>query len=129
MLNPKKTKRQRQYLRNNMTKWEVRLWCDLKGKKMFGFKVRRQYGIENFILDFYCPKLKLAIEVDGDVHHYRKKQALDSRKDKLLKNEGIKLVRLNSYDLEEDYESIILYLEDIFKNRSRELNISFHENL
>jgi len=101
----------------------------LKGKKIFGFKVRRQYGIENFILDFYCPKLKLAIEVDGDVHHYRKKQVLDSRKDKLLKNEGIKLVRLNNYDLEEDYESIILYLEDIFKKRAHELNISFEENL
>lgn len=129
MLNPKKTKKQRQFLRNNMTKWEVRLWNDLKGKKMFGIKVRHQYVIENFILDFYCPKLKLAIEVDGDVHHFRKKQVLDSKKDKLLKNEGIKLVRLNNHDLEEDYESILIYLEDMFKNRARELNNSNNEDL
>jgi len=128
MLNPKKTKKQRQYLRNNMTKWEIRLWNDLKGKKMFGFKVRRQYGIKNFILDFYCPKLKLAIEIDGDVHHYRKKQILDSKKHDLLKSAGMKLVRLNNYDLEEDYESVVLYLEDIFKNRARELNISIRES-
>ena len=128
MLNPKKTKKQRQYLRNNMTKWEIRLWNDLKGKKMYGFKVRRQYGIENFILDFYCPRLKLAIEIDGDVHHFRKKHILDSKKDDLLKNKGIKLVRLNNYDFEDDYESMVLYLEDNFKSRAKELNVSFNEN-
>lgn len=112
-----------------MTKWEVRLWSDLKRKKMLGFKVRRQYGIENFILDFYCPKLKLAIETDGDVHHFRKKQILDSKKNDLLKSEGIKLVRLNNFDLEDDYESMVLYLEDIFKGRARELNDTYDENL
>lgn len=127
MLNPKKTKKARQYLRNNMTKWEIRLWNDLKGKKMFGFKIRRQYGIENFILDFYCPKLKLAIEIDGDVHHFREKQILDSKKNDLLKSEGIELVRLNNNDLEEDYESVVLYLEDIFKKIAREQNVSFNE--
>ncbi len=127
MLNPKKTKKQRQFLRNNMTKWEVRLWNDLKGKKMFGFKVRRQYGIENFILDFYCPKLKLAIEVDGDVHYFKKKMSTDARKNNKLAEEGIKLIRLKNEDLAEDYESVIVYLEDIFKARADKLNISFKE--
>ena len=127
MLNPKKTKKQRQFLRNNMTKWEVRLWNDLKGKKMFGFKVRRQYGIENFILDYYCPKLKLAIEVDGDVHYFKKKINTDARKNNKLAEEGIKLIRLKNEDLAEDYESVIVYLEDIFKARADKLNISFKE--
>ncbi|MCC5940648.1 MAG: DUF559 domain-containing protein [Balneolaceae bacterium] len=84
MLNPKKTKKQRQYLRRNMTKWEVRLLNDLKGKKMFGFKVRRQYGIDNYVIDFYCPELKLAIEVDGDVHYFQDKMDSDARKNKKL---------------------------------------------
>uniref|UniRef100_UPI0030EE6DC1 endonuclease domain-containing protein n=2 Tax=Rhodohalobacter sp. 8-1 TaxID=3131972 RepID=UPI0030EE6DC1 len=123
MLNPKKTKKQRQYLRNNMTKWEVILWNDLKGKNMLGFKVRRQYGIDNFVIDFYCPELKLAIEVDGDVHEFTSKKLSDSRKNDLLKDEGIKLIRLNNYDLEDDYESIVLYLEDIFKERARNIGI------
>ena len=127
MLNPKKTKKQRQFLRNNMTKWEVMLWNDLKGKKMFGFKVRRQYGIENFILDYYCPKLKLAIEVDGDVHYFKKKINTDARKNNKLAEEGIKLIRLKNEDLAEDYESVIVYLEDIFKARADKLNISFKE--
>jgi len=127
MLNPKKTKKTRQYLRNNMTKWEVRLWNDLKGKKMFGFKVRRQYGIDNYIIDFYCPKLKLAIELDGDVHYYRDKMESDIRKDQLLTDAGIKLIRLKNEDLAEDYESIVIFLEDLFKSRARELNIFVNE--
>jgi len=94
---------------------------------MFGFKIRRQYGIENFILDFYCPKLKLAIEIDGDVHHFKEKQILDSKKNDLLKTEGIELVRLNNNDFEEDYESVVLHLEDIFKKRARKQNFTLNE--
>lgn len=122
MLNPKKTKKQRQYLRNNMTKWEVRLWNDLKNKKMFGFKVRRQYGIDNLVIDFYCPELKLAIEVDGDAHYYQDKIEMDKRKDQRLHEEGIQLIRLKNKDLEEDYESTVIYLEDKFKARAYELH-------
>ncbi|PKD45039.1 hypothetical protein CWD77_06170 [Rhodohalobacter barkolensis] len=104
-----------------MTKWEVRLWSDLKGKQMFGFKVRRQYGIDNFIVDFYCPE-KLAIEVDGDVHYYPDKAEMDKRKDQRLHEEGIQLIRLKNEDLEEDYDSTVIYLEDKFKVRAYELH-------
>jgi very-short-patch-repair endonuclease len=126
MLNPKKTKKQRQYLRNNMTKWEVRLWNDLKGKKMFGFKVRRQYGIENYVIDFYCPRLQLGIEIDGDVHYFDEKAEKDKKKDESLETAGIKVIRIDNLDFEEDYESVILYLEDIFKERAEELKIELN---
>ena len=128
-LNPKKTKKQRQYLRGHMTKWEVRLWNELKGKKMFGFKVRRQHGIENFIIDFYCPQLKLAFEIDGIVHHYEDKTVKDLEKDRLLKAEGIKLIRIKNLDFEEDYESTILYLEDVFRDRAKEFKIDINEDI
>lgn len=91
---------------------------------MFGFKVRRQYGIDNFVIDFYCPELKLAIEVDGDVHYFKKKIEADNRKNRRFKEEGIKFIRLKTIDLEEDYESIVLYLEDIFKASASNLGIS-----
>lgn len=129
MLNPKKTKKQRQHLRNHMTKWEVRLWNDLKGKKMFGFKVRRQYGIGNYIIDFYCPALKLAIEVDGDVHYFGEKIKKDNQKDTLLMSEGIRVFRIKNVDLEEDYESVVSYLEDIFKDRAAELQLGIDQKL
>ena len=53
----------------------------------------------------------------------------DIRKDQHLAEAGIKLIRLKNEDLAEDYESIVIYLEDKFKNRARELNISINENL
>lgn len=97
--NPKETKRQRRYLRNHMTKWEVRLWSDLKGRKMFGFKVRRQHGFDKYIVDFYCPELQLAIEVDGDVHYLKGRTERDYVKDLFLKDEGIQMIRIKTGDL------------------------------
>ena len=58
----------RKELRNNMTKAEKILWEYLKNKKLEGYKFRRQYSVDSFIIDFYCPKVKLGIEVDGEVH-------------------------------------------------------------
>lgn len=127
MLNPKNTKKYRQYLRNNMTKWEVILWNDLKGKKMFGFKVRRQYGFRNYVIDFYCPRLKLAIEIDGDVHYFENNRIRDQKKDEYLQNEGIKMIRLKNEDLDGDYESVITYLENLFKKRANEMNVEIND--
>ena len=67
--NNKNQKSRRKNLRNNMTKAEIILWSKLKGKQL-GYKFRRQHGIGKYIIDFYCPKLKLIIEVDGDVHGF-----------------------------------------------------------
>ena len=125
--NPKKTMKKRRYLRNNMTKWEIRLWNDLKGRKMFGFKVRRQYGVEDYIVDFYCPKLKLAIEVDGDVHFFKEKLRKDQKKNQRLKEENIKVIRMKTVDFEEDYESMLGHLEDVFRARAQELHIDFEK--
>jgi len=47
---------------------EVVLWTKIKGKQLGNYKVRRQYGVNPYILDFYCPQAKLAIEIDGDSH-------------------------------------------------------------
>ena len=129
MINPKKTKKSRRYLRKNMTWWEVRIWSELQGKKMFGFKVRRQYGFDNYIIDFYCPKLKLAIELDGDVHYLKEKQFIDQKKDQRLTEAGIKVVRIMNTDLEEDYESTFVYLEDVFRLRAAEMNIAVNDNI
>jgi very-short-patch-repair endonuclease len=110
-----------------MTKWEIRLWNDLKGRKMPGFKVRRQHGFDNYVVDFYCPKLKLVVEVDGDVHYFKEKMKTGRKKEQYLKEEGIKVNRVKTLDLEEDYESMIVYLEDVFKDRAGELNIGYEK--
>jgi very-short-patch-repair endonuclease len=48
---------------------EIILWSRSKGRQLGGYKFRRQYSVEYFMIDFYCPELKLAIEVDGDSHY------------------------------------------------------------
>jgi very-short-patch-repair endonuclease len=58
-------------LRRNMTLSEVLLWKELKNKSVLGYDFDRQRPIGNFIVDFYCKELALAIEIDGDTHIYR----------------------------------------------------------
>jgi len=58
----------RKFLRNHPTYTEFLMWKQLKSKRLCGYKFRRQYSVDKYVIDFYCPKLKLAIEVDGISH-------------------------------------------------------------
>ena len=67
--NPKEQKEFRRSLRNNLTPSESILWNILKNGQVGGYKFRRQHGMGPYVLDFYCPSLKLCVELDGDVHN------------------------------------------------------------
>ena len=58
----------RKELRSHSTSAEAVLWRQLKGRQVGGLKFRRQYGVGSYVLDFYCPELRLSIELDGAVH-------------------------------------------------------------
>ncbi len=64
-------------LRNNSTLAEVLLWNELKSGKMRGYKFNRQKPLKNYIVDFYCKKLCLIIEIDGDSHIYKYKKDIN----------------------------------------------------
>ena len=68
----------RKFLRNNSTTAEATLWKSLKRKQIEGLKFRRQHSIENYIVDFYCPTLKLIIELDGEYHNNLVQENKDS---------------------------------------------------
>ena len=55
-------------LRKNMTDSEIFLWNELKNKQLLGYDFRRQRPIDEFIVDFFCPRLSLVVEIDGDSH-------------------------------------------------------------
>lgn len=107
-----------------MTKWEIRLWNDLKQKNMLGYKIRRQYGVDNYVIDFYCPELKLGIEVDGEIHFQYGRSRQDEEKDKVLELYGIKVIRISTLDMNDDYKGIIVYLEDQFRKRATEIGVT-----
>ena len=66
--NKESGKDKRRQLRNTMPAAEVILWSKLKGRQLLGCKFRRQHGIGTFVVDFYSPEIRLAIELDGDSH-------------------------------------------------------------
>jgi len=107
IFNKKEHIKKRQYLRNNMTKAEIVLWSKLKGKQLNGLKFRRQHGINNYVVDFYCPELKLAIEIDGDVHAYDSRIAYDKQRQKDIEALGIKVLRYANTDVLNNIEGVL----------------------
>src|SRR3989344_548172 len=80
----------RRRLRNKSTKAEVLLWHYLKDKQL-GNKFRRQHSIGNFIVDFYCPKTKLIVEIDGSQH--QENERYDAKRTEYLTNLGYRVLR------------------------------------
>ena len=90
-------KRIRRELRNNSTVAEKALWNWLKGRQVEGLRFRRQFSIEHFVLDFYCPELKLCIELDGDYHFHVNQPVSDAERSLfLLEKYGIKTLRFEN---------------------------------
>ncbi|MCG9899571.1 MAG: DUF559 domain-containing protein [Hydrotalea sp.] len=86
----------RRELRNNLTPAEAKLWTLLKGKQMDGRKFRRQHSFANYILDFYCPEERLAIELDGQGHFEATQAEYDRERDLFLEMYGIKVLRFEN---------------------------------
>jgi very-short-patch-repair endonuclease len=99
-------------LRQNLTPAEAILWTYLKNKKL-GYKFRRQFVFQNYILDFYCIDLKLGIEVDGGVHLDIINQVYDEVRENNLNKLGVTVIRFTN---EEVYEDIDLVLQNIKEN-------------
>ena len=88
-----KYKKRRQDLRNNSQDPEIILWSYLKGKQLQGYKFRRQHSIGNYIVDFYCTELKLAIELDGEQHSEERNVEYDKIRTEYLNSLGVKVLR------------------------------------
>lgn len=75
-------------------------------------KFRRQYSIGNFIIDFYCPEIKLAVEIDGATHGTPEELRYDAKRQKYLENLGIKVKRYTNTDVKENISGVLydLYL-------------------
>ncbi len=112
--NKKYLKRNRKELRNNLTSAEATLWSMLKNKKLGGRKFRRQQSIDNFIVDFYCPKEKLIIELDGDIHFNPICENADYLRDKILKNYGFKVLRFENKVVFQQPEIILNAIKNCF---------------
>jgi very-short-patch-repair endonuclease len=101
----------RRQLRHSSTPAELDLWDQLKSRQFRGLKFRRQYSVGNFILDFYCPKLRLAIEVDGDSHFDPRQAAYDHYRTEWLGSMYIRVIRFRNDEVHGDMVGVLRRLE------------------
>jgi very-short-patch-repair endonuclease len=103
-------------LRRNMTLSEVLLWKEIKNKSILGYDFDRQRPIGNFIVDFYCKELSLAIEIDGDTHIYR--YDYDEERQRELEKLGVHFLRFEDIEVKRNMTNVLRVIEDwIVKNR------------
>ena len=111
--------------RANMSDPERKLWFEmLAGKNFLGLKFTRQKPIGDFILDFYCSEILLAIEVDGDSHFEPGQEKYDKRRTEILNNLGIQVVRVYNNDVIENLEGVWIYLAEAVEERKLILGLS-----
>lgn len=107
-------------LRKNLTNAELVLWGYLK-QSPSGLKFRRQHPVGNYIVDFYCHKLNLVIEVDGSVHDNIEVIECDRKRQKDLEEEGLTVIRFRNEEVEKRLQTVIEKLENIFVNNQKSL--------
>lgn len=116
-----------QDLRNNMTWAEKRLW--------FGFLreynplFRPQKVIGNYILDFYCNKVRLCIEIDGDTHYVGNAQRYDEIRTQYLEMEEIEVLRFTNGDIRESFEGVCMVIDEMVQQRRHDLSSSAFSRL
>ena len=96
--------------RRNLTESEQVLWSKLRNKQLYGYRFRCQHSIYRYILDFYCHKAMLAIEIDGDFHKNRKEY--DNYRDKFIAGIGITTLRFSAKEVFNNVENIINKIGD-----------------
>lgn len=107
-------KEKRRDLRNDATPAEGELWKYLKSGQQQGRKFRRQHSIGNYILDFYCPSEKLAIELDGQVHFSAIASNMDCERNTALELLGIKVLRFENKEIFQNLEAVLNEISSSF---------------
>jgi very-short-patch-repair endonuclease len=97
-------------LRKNMTKGEILLWQQIR-KRQLGVQFHRQIPIDEYIVDFYCHELLLAIEVDGECHYRPGAYEEDKKREDRLKSLGVHIVRIHDSEVKKDMPNVIRTLE------------------
>jgi very-short-patch-repair endonuclease len=99
--------------RNNSTLGEVLLWQELKAGKIEGYKFNRQKPLVKYIVDFYCKKLNLVIEVDGESHFHDDAPIRDAKRQKILEDLGLHFLRFDDIDVR---KNMAFVLQEIYQH-------------
>ena len=106
-------------LRNNSTLGEVLLWKKLRNKQMLGYDFHRQKPLDQFIVDFFCHELSLAIEIDGASHEADEAQEKDAARQERLESLGVKFLRFKESDVRKNMRTVLDIIEHWIKTNPR----------
>ena len=125
LFNKKSEKEKRRHLRNNQTFCEKIVWINLRRKQICGERFLRQFGIGKFVVDFYCPRLKLAIEIDGD-SHFENRDAVeyDKWRQKLIESLEIKIIRFTNVEVNQNIDKVISAIDKNVREIQNKMNPS-----
>lgn len=102
----------RRTLRSNQTNEEKLIWSRIRNKQLFGFRFFRQYGVGPYVLDFYCPQVRLAIEIDGGQHAETSNIIYDKERTEYLKELSIRVLRFWNNDVSKNIEAVLERIAD-----------------
>jgi very-short-patch-repair endonuclease len=111
-------------LRNNMTLSEILLWNQLKQKQMMGYDFHRQKPIEDYVVDFFCPELSLAIEVDGESHEGKLEK--DSQRRREIEKLGVHFLRFGDDEVKKNLEGVLGEIRDWIEAQGRSISLREH---
>jgi len=95
-----------------MTLGEIALWREIKNKKL-GVRFSRQIPIDQFIVDFYCKELQIAIEVDGAIHFKEGYQEKDARRQHRIESLGVSVVRFSDLDVKNNLGWVLTEIRNV----------------
>jgi len=94
-------------LRKTQTKTEKLLWACLRRKRLNGLKFRRQHPLGRYIADFYCPEVRLAIELDGTVHNLKDQKDYDELRKEMVEVHRVWVLRIRNQEIEKSIEGVL----------------------
>ena len=110
----KKNKPLAQYMRKNATRQENHLWYDFLNK--YPVKFHRQVMIDNYVVDFYCARLKLAIEIDGIQHNTEQGIIKDELRTERLEKYEIQVIRISNRCIDRDFHRACSYIDNVVQD-------------
>ncbi|WP_299708075.1 endonuclease domain-containing protein [uncultured Pontibacter sp.] len=102
-------------LRKNSTLSEILFWQEVKERKLMGYQFHRQVPMLDFIVDFYCHELQLAIEIDGDSHDYN--FDYDTKRQSELERYGVQFLRFDDMEIKKNMQNVLRTLEHWISER------------
>jgi very-short-patch-repair endonuclease len=112
LFNDPDLKHRRRVLRKNQTDTEKAFWSHVRSRQFHGMKFLRQYSVGPYILDFYCPEIKTAIELDGGQHNESRGKAYDAVRSEYLQAQGIDVLRFWDHEVLLDIQGVLAKIEE-----------------